>query len=147
MAAGTHPSLIGILFLSMVFVPLFEKPIQYSRGFLLLLRDSGMGIVDSSAAVPMEIYRPDPSMDDRSWPSGSRRTGKRGLRDGLRHRLKWQGQRRIPLPTVILANVQSLRNKVDELQGHMKFLAEYRDACLLALTETWLKEQDPSQIW
>ncbi len=44
--------------------------------------------------------------------------------------------------TVILANVQLLRNKVDELQGNVKFLAEYTNACFLAFTETWLKEQD-----
>ena len=37
---------------------------------------------------------------------------------------------------------QSLRNKVDELQGNVKFLAEYSSACLLAFTETWLKEHD-----
>ncbi|CAM4639073.1 unnamed protein product [Leuciscus chuanchicus] len=67
---------------------------------------------------------------------------KRGRRGGVRQRLRRQGYRRIPLPTVILANVQSLRNKVDELQANVKFLTEYSSACLLAFTETWLKEHD-----
>lgn len=57
-------------------------------------------------------------------------------------RFKRQGLGRIPLPTVILANVQSLRNKVDELRASVKFLAEYNSTCRLVLTETWLKEQD-----
>lgn len=42
----------------------------------------------------------------------------------------------------MLANVQSLRNKMDELTASAKFLSEYRNACIFALTETWLKEQD-----
>lgn len=52
------------------------------------------------------------------------------------------GHRRIPLPTVMLANVQSLRKKMDELRANVKFLKEYNSACLLAFTEMWLKEQD-----
>ena len=60
----------------------------------------------------------------------------------MRQRLKRQGHCRIPLPTVMLANVQSLRNKLDELRANVKFPREYREACLLAFTETWLKEQD-----
>ncbi|KAG7522125.1 hypothetical protein JOB18_013791 [Solea senegalensis] len=42
----------------------------------------------------------------------------------------------------MLASVQSLRNKVDELQANVKFLEEYKNACLLAITETWLKDHD-----
>lgn len=42
----------------------------------------------------------------------------------------------------MLANVQSLRNKVDELQANVKLLEEYKSACLLAVTETWLKDRD-----
>lgn len=42
----------------------------------------------------------------------------------------------------MLANVQSLCNKVDELQTNVKFLEEYKTACLLADTETWLKDCD-----
>ncbi|KAK1898322.1 Autophagy-related protein 2, partial [Dissostichus eleginoides] len=42
-----------------------------------------------------------------------RRQGQRG---GVRLRLRRQRLPRIPLPSMILGNVQSLRNKVDELQ-------------------------------
>lgn len=39
---------------------------------------------------------------------------------------------------MILTNAQSLRNKVDELQVNVNHLCEYKNACLLACTETWL---------
>ena len=62
---------------------------------------------------------------------------------GTQDRSEEKGETQIPHPSIILANVQSLRNKVDELQAKVKFLSEYRSACFLALTETWLKDQDP----
>ncbi|MEQ2168768.1 hypothetical protein GOODEAATRI_018167, partial [Goodea atripinnis] len=58
-------------------------------------------------------------------------------RGGVWQQVRRLGHRRIPLPTVTLANVHSLRNKLDNLQGHVKYVAEYRSTSLLALTETW----------
>ncbi len=49
---------------------------------------------------------------------------------------------RIPLPSVIMGNVQSLRNKVDELHGCVRFQKDFKDCCVLAFTETWLTEHD-----
>lgn len=43
---------------------------------------------------------------------------------------------------MMLINAQSLRNKVDELQAHVRFQHEFRDACLLAITESWLTNCD-----
>lgn len=112
----------------------------YNREFLLLLRDTGGGIVDPAGNIPTEIIRHGPSKGDQGTrPTKAR---KRGSRGGVRQRLKRQGLRRIPLPSIILANVQSLRSKVDELQANARFVSDYRNACLIALTETWLKEQD-----
>lgn len=119
-----------------------RENLQYGREFLLPLQNSGAGIVDPLAVFPTEIILTDPSVENRSWTSRPTGVRKRGRRGGVRQRLKRQGHRRIPLPTVILANVQSLRNKVDELQANVKFLTEYKNACLLALTETWLKDHD-----
>ncbi|KAK0150009.1 hypothetical protein N1851_009244 [Merluccius polli] len=48
----------------------------------------------------------------------------------------------IPLPSIILSNVQSLWNKTDELQAQARYRHEFRDACILALTETWLSHKD-----
>ncbi|KAK0155559.1 Ras GTPase-activating-like protein IQGAP1 [Merluccius polli] len=38
-----------------------------------------------------------------------------------------------------------MRNKVDELQANVKCIPEYKNACVIALTETWLKEHDLGQ--
>ncbi|KAK0144778.1 hypothetical protein N1851_016764 [Merluccius polli] len=73
------------------------------------------------------------------------RVRRRGRRGGVRQRLRRLGLRRLPLPSIILGNAQSLRNKVDELQANVKHISEYRDACVIALTETWLKDYDPTQ--
>ena len=68
---------------------------------------------------------------------------KRGKKGGVRQRLRRQlHNNRIPLPSIILANVQSLRNKIDGLHGHVTHLREYRDACLLGFTETWISASD-----
>lgn len=58
----------------------------------------------------------------------------------MRQRLKrLTGKRRSPpLPSIILANVRSLRNKLDELQANITCQWAYREASLICLTETWL---------
>lgn len=72
----------------------------------------------------------------------SDKTRKRGSKGGARVRLKRQGLRRVPLPSIILANVQSLRNKTDELQANVINQHKYRDACIMAFSETWLMPTD-----
>lgn len=66
----------------------------------------------------------------------SRKTRKRG---GVRQRLRKQS-------LSLLSNTQSLRNKTDELQAHVRFHHEFRDACLLAITETWLANRDLDSV-
>uniref|UniRef100_A0A3B3D7Q5 Ig-like domain-containing protein n=1 Tax=Oryzias melastigma TaxID=30732 RepID=A0A3B3D7Q5_ORYME len=46
------------------------------------------------------------------------------------------------LPSIILSNVRSLRNKSDELQANVLHMYEYRTASILAFTITWLNEKD-----
>lgn len=47
---------------------------------------------------------------------------------------------------MVMANVQSLRNKIDELQATVHVHHAYREACILAFTETWLKSQDSDSV-
>lgn len=67
-------------------------------------------------------------------------TRKLGRRSGVRQRLKRLAGKRTspPLPSIILANVCSLRNKLDELQANVTCQWAYREASLICLTETWL---------
>ncbi|XP_038838225.1 uncharacterized protein LOC120035736 [Salvelinus namaycush] len=69
---------------------------------------------------------------------------KRGKRGGIRQRLK-KIKNKPPLPTTLLINAQSLRGKADELSANLRFQHEYREACLLAFTETWLDDRVPDR--
>lgn len=63
---------------------------------------------------------------------------------GVRARLKSGKVKLRTLPSVILANVRSLRNKTDELQANVKHMYEVWTASVLAITETWLNENNSS---
>ncbi len=43
---------------------------------------------------------------------------------------------------MIIGNVQSLRNKVDELQGNVHFQKDFSECSVLAFIETWLTNRD-----
>ena len=43
-----------------------------------------------------------------------------------------------PLPSILLANVQSLDNKVDKLRARISFQRDIRDCNILCFTESWL---------
>ncbi len=48
-----------------------------------------------------------------------------------------------PLPTILLANVQSLDDKLCELQARISCQWETRDCCIICLTETWMSAMVP----
>ena len=79
-----------------------------------------------------------PLIADDVWMNIRCRT-KRGRRSGVNERAR---RRRFKpaLPIIIMGNVQSLRNKPDEL---VRYLHEFREASLLCLTETWFSNLDP----
>ncbi len=66
-----------------------------------------------------------------------RRRRKRGKRAGVVIRLRCRAFRP-PLPTILLANVQSLDNKLCELCARISYQRETRDCCVICLTETWM---------
>ncbi len=66
-----------------------------------------------------------------------RRRRKRGKRAGVLVRLRRRAFRP-PLPTILLANVQSLDNKLCELRARISYQRETRDCCVICLTETWI---------
>ncbi|KAL7832775.1 hypothetical protein SRHO_G00297930 [Serrasalmus rhombeus] len=105
-----------------------------TRELLLSLQASTNGVVPVS--IPVELCR-------SVFKKNCRKRGRRG---GIRRRLRSMGlgdRRKLPaLPTVLLSNMQSIRNKMDELEAWVKLRYEGREACLLAFTETWLSESD-----
>jgi len=64
----------------------------------------------------------------------------------VRQRLNNLNNQKTPLPTVLLANVQSLRSKTDELQAKVNYLHQYNKAGILAFTETWLSPVPNSEL-
>ncbi len=50
---------------------------------------------------------------------------------------------RPPLPTILLANVQSLDNKLCKLRARISYQRETRDCCVICLTETWMSAMVP----
>lgn len=131
-------TLVLLLFLLAVTAVVFSacKPagesgahIRYKKDFLLQLRDRTHDWI-SDTNIPAEIIK-----HNTSSRFGQKR--KRGKRGGTRLKLRRRNAK-VPLPTIILANVRSLKRKADELRANTRYLYEYREACILAFTETWL---------
>lgn len=64
---------------------------------------------------------------------------KRGRKGGVLSRLR-KRYSRPPLPSIVLCNAHSLNNKMDELRVLCRYDSIYREACLLAFSETWFSD-------
>ncbi|KAK1799610.1 hypothetical protein P4O66_000381 [Electrophorus voltai] len=84
---------------------------------------------------PMEILRENKGCDARKRP--------RGKRASIRNRLRARAHR-APLPSILLDNVQSLDNKLDDLWARIKFQRDIQDCNLLCFTESWLNPAVPN---
>ena len=69
----------------------------------------------------------------------------RGRRSGLLVRLR-RGAHHAPLPSILLANVQSLDNKVDKIRASVAFQRNTQDCNILRFTETWLTRDMLSEL-
>ncbi len=61
---------------------------------------------------------------------------------GIRNRLI-KSTHSPPLPSILLRNVQSWENKMDDLKARISFQWDIRDCNVLCLTETWLTTSVP----
>ncbi|KAK2850760.1 hypothetical protein Q5P01_007036 [Channa striata] len=50
------------------------------------------------------------------------------------------------LPSVIMGNVRSLSNKMDQLAALIRLQRVYRESSLLCFTETWLNQDTPDSV-
>ncbi len=62
----------------------------------------------------------------------------RGGRGGIKHQPHGSS-----LPSILLANVQALDNKLDDLCAHISFQWDIRNCNVLCFTETWLNPGIP----
>ncbi len=72
----------------------------------------------------------------------SRKRRRRRKRAAVLVRLRRRAFRH-PLPTILLANVQSLDNKLCELRARISYQRETRDCCVICFTETWMSAMVP----
>ena len=117
-----------------------DARIVYSRDSLLQLQNKCNGECDTvlrTRLCDLGLERGAAHGEGERIPLA--RQKKRGKKGGVRHRLRKRSTRP-PLPSVILANVRSLRNKHNKLIACTKYLHEYREASLLCITESWLDD-------
>lgn len=109
--------------------------------FQVYLRESLLALWNNGATppdhLPEEVRR-------RPATNGINRR-KRGRRGGVRQQLRWRGNKP-PLPSIILSNVRSLCSKMDELRLNTWHCHEYRELCLMVLTESWLRKDIPDSL-
>ena len=60
-----------------------------------------------------------------------------GKRSGCLVRIR-RGVANLPLPSVLLAKVQLLENKCDELKAHVSYQRDIENCNILCFTESWL---------
>jgi len=115
-------------------VPLGASMKQTSAG---LLKDKLSFGVLTPDAMPLD------RMYIRGYKPGKVNVRKRGRRGSVWRQISQQlRNNRIPLPSMILSNVPSLRSEIDELQANVNHLGEFGEACIMAVTETWLTHME-----
>ncbi len=97
--------------------------------------------LSTDPAWPLEILR-NTELNNDHLNNPRRRKRHRGRRAGIRNRLRERAHSP-PLPSILLANVQSLENKMDDLRARISFQRDIRDCNILCLTETWLTPMVP----
>ncbi len=86
-----------------------------------LLQDT----LSTDPAWPLEILR-NTELNKGHLYNPKRRRKHRGKRAGIRNRLRKRAPSP-PLPSILLANVQSLENKMDDLRARISFQRDIRD--------------------
>ncbi len=97
--------------------------------------------LSTDPAWPLEILRStELNIGHLNNPRRRRKHG--GKHAGIRNRLRKRAHSP-PLPSILLANAQSLENKMDDLRARISFQRDIRDCNIFCLTETWLTPSVP----
>ncbi len=134
------------LLLLSLFTHITSALITYDKGTLLDIghhyTNPFQDTLSPNPSWPLEILRN--AEENNVENNGHRRRNKkhRGKRAGIRNRLRKRAHSP-PLPSILLANVQSLENKMDNLRDRISFQWDIRDYNIICLTETWLTHSVP----
>ncbi len=123
-----------------LFIRVTSAMIMYDKRTLLDIGQRYTNLIQDTLytdpAWPLEILRSTEA--DKGRLNNTRRRRKhRGKRAGIRNRLRKRAHSP-PLPSILLANVQSLDNKMDNLRARISFQRDIRDCNIICLSETWL---------
>ena len=110
----------------------------YNRNFIVSLNSNQLNVFDD--LIPLNIKAKTVQSNVRK----QRRRGKRGGRLVKARSLKLS---KIPLPSIILANVQSLNNKREELHARIHHQKDFRNCCIFTFFETWLHDGLPNAMF
>ncbi len=132
-------------FLLLFLIRVSSAMIMYDRRTLLDIGQRYTNLIQDTLSTdpawPLEILRNNELNNDH-LNNRRRRRKHRGRRAGIRNRLRKRAQSP-PLPSILLANVQSLENKMDDLRARISFQWDIRDCKIFCLTETWLTPTVP----
>ncbi len=132
-------------FLIIFLIRVSSAMIMYDRRTLLDIGQPYTNLIQDTLSTdpawPFEILRNNELNNDHL---NNRRRRKKhcGRRAGIRNRLRKRAHSP-PLPSILLANVQSLENKMDDLRARISFQWDIRDCNIVCLTETWLTPTVP----
>ncbi len=136
---------VFIFYFYLSFIRVTSAMIMYDKRTLLDIGQRYTNLIQDTLytdpAWPLEILRSTEA--DKGRLNNTRRRRKhRGKRAGIRYRLRNRAHSP-PLPSILLANVQSLDNKMDDLRARISFQRDIRDCNIICLTETWLTPTVP----
>ncbi len=134
-----------LFFLLLFLIRVSSAMIMYDRRTLLDIGQRYTNLIQNTLSAdpawPLEILRNNVLNNDH-LNNRRRRRKHRGRLAGIRNRLRKRAHSP-PLPSILLANVQSLENKMDDLRARISFQRDIRDCNIFCLTETWLTPTVP----
>ncbi len=128
-----------------LFIRVTSAMIMYDKRTLLDIGQRYTNLIEDTLSTdpawPLEILR-NTELHNDHLNNHRRRKKHCGRRAGIRNRLRKRAHSP-PLPSILLGNVQSLENKMDDLRARISFQQDIRDCNILCLTETWLTPTVP----
>ncbi|KAJ8402059.1 hypothetical protein AAFF_G00372940 [Aldrovandia affinis] len=91
------------------------------------------GVAEMTHQIPEELKRNSRSRRGRGRRARQRKT------EARREKRRFKPY----LPSIIMGNVRSLANKMDELTGVTQSQAEFRECSIMCFTESWLHKDIP----
>ncbi len=127
----------------MLFTHITSALITYDKSTLLDIGNRFTNLVQDTLSPnpswPLEILR-----NAENKGHGRRNKKHRGKSAGIRNRLRKRAHSP-PLPSILLANVQSLENKMDDLRARISFQRDIRDCNIMCPGQ--FPSTGPCQSW